>query len=157
MTVQGGCLDILIEGDHSKLRRVWGEVFPHLPGPKTDEEAEIVLHHSRTQTARVPFKLRAWSHKWLVERELPSALPDELKPKAERLYPVVAEAVFVGVGLNDMRGAMRPALDEIRDAMANAAGEAMADGHRDTAFIRGRMQEARTAAQTKLFGRTGAN
>lgn len=153
MSISDGCLEVLVEGDHAKLRRAWSEVFPHLPGPKSDEEAEVVLHHARTQSARVPFKLRAWSHRWLAERQLPSALPDELKPTAERLYPVVVEGVMVGVGLNSMQSALRPALMEIQGAMANAAGEAMADGVRDPAIIKGRMEEARMRCRRQLFGK----
>lgn len=155
MSFQAAARQVLIDGDHRRLRLGWAEIFPHLAGegPKTDEDAEIVLHYSRTVSHSIPFKLRAWSHRWLSERSLPSGLPDALKPRAERICPFVVEAVMVGVGLAAMKSPLAPAFVEVRDAMANAAGEAMADGVKDPQSIRRRMEEARVAKRCELFGK----
>lgn len=152
---QLACDQIARDGDHRRLRRAWPELFPHLPGPKTDDEAEIVLHHTRTQNPRIEFKLRAWSHRWLIERDLPSGLPDELKPKAERLYPVVVSAVFVSANSNSP--ALRPLAKLVQNAMSDAVLEAEADGRLlDAPFVRARIQDARKKTFKQLLGTTGA-
>jgi len=148
------CDQVLRDGDHRRLRKGWSELFPHLPGPQSDEDAEIVLHHARTQNPRIEFKLRAWSHRWLAERDIPSGLPDELKPKAERLYPVVVSAVFVSANSNSP--ALRPVAKMVQDAMSDAVLEAEADGKLlDTPFVRTRIQEARAKTFKQLLGTTG--
>ncbi len=67
-------------------------------------------------------------------------MPDELKPKAERIYPRIVEAV--GVSVKAMGGNI-PLAKAIERAMSDAAAEAYADGNRNPAFIKQRMQEAR--------------
>lgn len=142
---------ILREGDFRALRKHWSDVFPHLPGPTSDSDAEIVLHHARTQANAIPFKLRAYSHRWLSERELPSGLPDELKPRAERIYPTVAEAVMISVGAKSEL--MKPAVPIVRGAMEDAVNQALADGKMgDPVFVRARIQEARQQTIRELFG-----
>jgi hypothetical protein len=85
--------------------------------------------------------MRAYSHSWLCERGLPSALPDHLKPKADRLYPRVVEAV--GVSVKDLSGRRREYARRLEMAMADAVAEAYADGRREPEFVKARMQEAR--------------
>lgn len=109
------------------------------------------MHRARTEAESVSLKARAYSHRWLVERNLPSGLPDELKPKAERLYPVPAQAV--GISVNFRSEWMRPAAVKVRGAMETAVGEAFADGRRDTAFVSARMAEAKDKTIKALFGR----
>jgi hypothetical protein len=151
---QAACDQVLRDGDHWRLLKGWPELFPHLPGPKNDDEAEIVLHHARTQNPRIDFKLRAWSHRWLVDHSLPSGLPDELKPKAERLYPVVVSAVFVSANSNSP--ALKPVAKLVQDAMSEAVLEADADGKLlDTPFVRARIQDARAKTLKQLLGSTG--
>jgi hypothetical protein len=84
-----------MEADVSGIRALWRHLSPHLPLPPTDADCLRAIHMARTQANTIPFKMRAYSHTWLMERNLPSALPDKLKPKAERLYPPKAEAVGV--------------------------------------------------------------
>jgi hypothetical protein len=64
---------------------------------ESDAEALVTLHHARTQAESIALKLRAWSHRWLLEHGYPSGLPDHLKPSAERIYPRVVEGVGISV------------------------------------------------------------
>lgn len=126
--------------DVARLRRLWGEVCPHLPLPTTDEAMLVALHIARTQAASIKFSLRAYSHRWLTERALPSGLPDWLKPRAERMYPVIADAVGISVNTSPRR---RELGNAVRTAMSDAVMEAYADGRRDPTFVKDRMMEAR--------------
>lgn len=151
MRLSSSARQILIEGNFRLLLRVSGRVFPHLPAPENEEQAEVIMHHARTLTPVVPFRLRAWSHKWLIERDLPSGLPDELRPKAEQIHPVIIEAVGLAVGSSS--AIARPAAIIIRGAMEDAVQEAFADGRTDPAFLRGRIEEARRKSTKQLFGK----
>lgn len=137
------------ELDAATARRLWAETRPHLPPIKTDADALVMLHHARTQAESMPLKLRAYSHRWLLDRELPSGLPDPLKPRAERLYPRNVEAVGISVNGSPL---IRPALVEIRTAMEHAVEDAFAERRTDPAFVSARMQEARRKTARKLFG-----
>lgn len=140
----------LIEGDWRALV----SLTPHLPAPPSDHAAEAALHHARTQARSVPMRLRAWSHRWLCERGYPSGLPDILRPRAERLYPTVVEAV--GISCNAVSPSMRPIVSEIRRSMEAVVLDVYADtkhrGHPDPALVRGRMREARERTVKKLLG-----
>ena len=83
------------------------------------------------------FRKRAYSHSWLRERFLPSQLPDELKPRAERMYPVVFGAVGISTKTRS------PLALAVRGAMEDVVLEAYADKRTQPAFLRGRMREAR--------------
>lgn len=131
----------LIDCDTAGIRRLWLHVSPHLPQPATDVDALISIHHARTSAKSVPFHLRAYSHRWLVDNGYPSGMPDELKPKAERIYPRVVSAVGIAVKATSLR--RRESALAIRDAMSYAVAEAYADGKTDSAFISQRMKEAR--------------
>lgn len=148
MSAQSVARRILEEGDHKAFRRHWPDLFPHLAdkAPKSDADAEFSLHYARTITAGLKLDLRAWSHRWLCERNYPSGLPDDLKPSAERLYPRVAAAVGITVG-------DKPYSPLIRQAMENAVLEAEADGRlEDSDFVRGRIQAERRRTIRELFG-----
>ena len=127
--------------------RLWPAVFPHSPLPSGREEILLVLHFARTKTEALAltesldFRLRAYSHSWLCERGFPSALPDHLRPRADRLYPRIVEAV--GISVKDLSGRRQEYARRLEMAMANAVAEAYADGRRDPEFVRLRMQEAR--------------
>lgn len=136
------------EIDASRARRLWAEVSPGMPQPKDDAQAEAMLHHARTQSP-VAFKLRAYSHRWLLDRGLPSGLPDEMRPRADRLYPVKAEAV--GISING-GGIFAPIIPYVREAMEGAVLECFADGHKETEIVRPRMFEARSKAVKHLLG-----
>lgn len=151
MSVKSVAHRILAEGDFRELRRRHSEIFPHWPGPKTDDEAEETLHLARTKLSTLPLKLRAYSHRWLTERGLPSSLPDELKPRAEQICPRIVEAVGIAIGsTNDL---IKPALPIIQKAMSDAVEHAYAEGRTDPAFIRARIQEEKNKAMLSLFGR----
>jgi hypothetical protein len=141
-------------GDIKRVRKASAIVFSHLPQPTSDTEAEASMHLARTQMDVIPLEARAWSHCWLTERDLPSQLPDELKPSAERMYPRVVEAVLVAATART--DFMKPAAKIIQAAMSDAVEDCYADGKRDPAFVRARMQEARGRTIKSLFGNLGA-
>lgn len=143
--------NLLEAGDVDGCRAWFAANARHLPQAMTRDEAEIVMHRSRTEAASVSFKARAWSHRWLTERDIPSGLPDELKPPAERLYP--QRAVAVGISVNFRSPWMRGAEAEVRGAMEGAVLEADAGGRiEDAAFVSARMAEAKARAMRALFG-----
>lgn len=142
------CLE---DGDLDGLRGIWAEAAPHLPQGMSDAQAEIVMHRARTEAASITLRARAYSHRWLCERNLPSGLPDDLKPKAERMYPRLVDAV--GISVKARSPDFRPAALMIQTAMSDAVEEAYADGRgADIPFVRKRMREARARTLNKLFG-----
>lgn len=143
---------LLETGDVDGLLSAWASWFPNMPRPANRGQAEIVMHHARTQTESLSLATRAYSHAWLVERDLPSGLPDRLKPSAERLYPRAAPTV--GISLNARpTSIIAPALGEIRHAMELAVLDAEADGRLlDSAFVTKRMAEAKAKTTRALFG-----
>ncbi len=142
--------NLLEAGDVDGLRAHWADHAPKMPQPETAEQAEIVMHRARTEAASISLRARAYSHAWLCERSLPSGLPDDLKPKAERMFPIIVEAV--GISVNTMNPLMRPAMLEVRGAMEDAVNDAYADGRKDPAFVTARMTEARDRTMRALFG-----
>lgn len=138
----------LEDGDVVLLRRAWGELAPHLPQPISDRDAEIVMHHARTQAISIAFAKRAYSHCWLTERCLPSGLPDDLKPKAERMCPRVVSAVGVAARSN-----IEGLAQLLQKAMTDAVSECYADGKIAPAFVKARIHGARQRALKSLLGR----
>lgn len=142
-------------GDLPGLRAIWAVAAPHLPQDLSETDAEIVMHHARTSTRTVSLKARAYSHRWLLERNLPSALPDRLKPRAEQLYP--RSVTGVGISINARNPLLKPATVLIRTAMEGAVEEVYADGKGDDVpLVKERMAVAREVETRKLFGRWGA-
>lgn len=148
MSAQSEFIAALEAGDVALASKAAKILFPHLPQPA--EHAETTLHMARTQMAEISFKKRAYSHAWLTERGLPSQLPDELKPRAQRIYPVISEAVLVSANSNSPH--LKPAAKIVERAMSDAVEEAYADGKREPAFVRSRIQEARRKAWKQLTG-----
>lgn len=142
------CLE---EIDIAGVRRLWAHVSPHLPQPKTDHEALVTIHHARTQANSIRLRLRAWSHRWLLDNGYPSGLPDELKPSAERLYPKIVQGV--GISVNAKSALMKPITGLIRKSMEDAVSDAFADGNIDPVFVSARMKEAREKEVKRLLGR----
>lgn len=138
-------------GDVRLVKRMWAAFMPHLPQP---EDAEAAMHMARTVSETVSFKARAWSHRWLSERSLPSQLPDRLKPSAERLYPRVVEGV--GISVNTRSPYLKPAMIEVRKAMEDVVNDCYANGDTAPAIVRPRMLEAREKTMRSLFGPTRA-
>lgn len=147
--------NLLEAGDVDGCRRYWAEVAPLMPQPGTWHEAEITMHLARTSAESVKFRFRAYSHAWLVERALPSALPDHLKADAAQVCPVRKVAVGIAVGFT--KGWMQPAADEVRGAMEQAVLEAEADGRlEDAVYVSGRIAAAKHKAMQTLFGAQAA-
>ncbi len=117
--------------------------MPAYPAPKTDAEAEVTMHVTRTDSAWLAFSKRAYSHAWLTERGYPSKLPDHLRPAAERVYPRVVDAVGLSVRAGSPDRA--PLAQAIQGAMEIAVHEMYADGVRDPVRVREHMQAARRA------------
>lgn len=129
----------LIDLDIDGVGKLWQHVYPNLPQPGNRGEVLSLLHLARTAANSVPGNLRFYSHRWATDRNLPSQLPDHLRPKAERMYPQAAEAV--GISANSKYPVVQEA---IHDAMQYAVLETYADGHQSEAHIvRARMMEAR--------------
>lgn len=141
---------VLEAGDVKRVRAAWGQIAPHLPQPKTNREAEMMLHYARTEAQSISFPKRAYSHQWLTERNLPSALPDHLKPKAHRMYPVVVRAV--GIACKTSNPLFKPAALLIRGVMERAVLECYADRKTDPVFVKSRMLAARARETQRLFG-----
>lgn len=141
---------LLETGDVDGLREAWRQVAPHLPQPETREAAEIAMHRARTESATVSFRARAYSHAWLIERKLPSGLPDALKPAAEQLHPRIVTGV--GIMIKSASPMMRPAALEVQKAMSDAVANAYAEGNEEPVFVRARMAEARERTYKALFG-----
>jgi|SRR5215467_1161741 len=131
----------LIEFDVVGICDLWFKVSPHLPQPKNNEEALVTIHYARTAAGTIPVRLRCYSHSWLAERSLPSALPDWLKPKAARLYPHEVKAV--GIAVKAMSETSVSRARAIEKAMSNAVLECYADGVHDPDVIKARMDAAR--------------
>lgn len=139
--------------DVPRMRTLWAHVSPHLPVPARDSDVIVAIHIARTQSNSVAFTLRAYSHRWLVERGYPSMLPDGLKPRAERVYPQIVEAVGIAVKASSLL--VKPVAAAVQKAMGDAVEDAFADGRKDPVFVRARMQEARETTMRKLLGLVG--
>lgn len=126
------------DGDVETARTIMAQAMPHLPQPQSKEHAAATLHYARTQIAAMPFAKRAYSHAWLTERGLPSALPDHLRPGAERMYPRVVDAV--GIAVKSSRPDFGLAL---RNAMNDAVMNCYADNETEPKFVSARILEAR--------------
>lgn len=129
-------------GDVNGLWDLWSQAMPHLPQPHTFIEAETSMHIARTASRAVTFWKRAYSHAWLVERQLPSQLPDHLRPRAERLYPRIVEGV--GIAVKALSQSRKPLAEALATAMRGAVMECYADGRTEPEFVRARMREAST-------------
>lgn len=147
MDYSGEMLRYLEDADVAGMRVLWSKVGSGYP--QHDAAGTLIaIHMARTACEALRFNYRGYSHKWLVERGLPSQLPDVLKPKAERLYPVTKPCVGIAVGSK-----WPEVKREITKAMSDAVEQAAADGRlTDDEYVRGRMTAARVIAKRKLFG-----
>jgi hypothetical protein len=130
------CLE---ECDVMGMRALWAHVAPGMPQPEDDSEARMSIHYARSSADWMQFKLRAYSHAWLTERGFPSGLPDELRPKAQRIYPVVVHGVGIAVGAPAHRRELARGLER---AMSDAVMDCYADRKTEPEFVSGRMREA---------------
>ena len=143
------CLE---EMDVDGIRSLWHLVAPDAPQPETDFEAMVTLHMARTQMKIMTKRQRYYSHRWLLDHDQMSLLPDEERPSAERMYPQIKRSV--GISLGSQSSMMEPALPVIRGEMEKAVLEVYADGRKDDIpFLKERMRLAREGAVKKLFGK----
>lgn len=144
-------LQVLADLDVDTFRSLWSEVFPHLPPVKDDTEALVAIHLARTASDRTATEKRLYSHDWLIERGLPSQLPNELKRSSERVIPRTVTAVGLAVKARNPENAGAALI--IRGEMERAVLEAEADGRlNDDDHVRQRVQEARRKIRKQLFG-----
>lgn len=135
----------LVDLDVTGIRALWSKVSPHLPQPKDDGEALAALHAARTAADSVPLRLRAYSHRWLTERALPSQLPDRLKPSAEQICPRTVTSVGIAVG-----SSIPVVRDSIRGAMEYAVQDCYANGDTAPEIVKPQMMEARRKERKAL-------
>ena len=143
-------IQLLEAGDVEGCRKAWHHAQPRMPQPETAEEAEMVMHLTRSGTSAVSFAARAYSHAWLTERGLPSQLPDDLKPKAEQMHPRVVE--MIGVAVMSSSDAMKPVAKEVEKAMVDAVAICQHDGVKDPELVQAVMQDAKDRTLKKLLG-----
>ena len=140
----------LLDCDVVQARRLWAHIAPSLPQPKTDAEALIVIHMARTQAEFVPLRQRAYSHSWLIDHNLPSQLPDALKPLAQRLYPRIVDAVGISLNFRDL---LKPIKPTVLKAMENEVMDLWASNKKEGSLVRRRLREVRDTTVNKLMGK----
>lgn len=133
----------LADGDYRRVQSLWATVYPNMPGPTDEAEAEIVMHIARTHAESLPLAARLYSHAWVRERGFTSHLPQELRPKGERAVPIVVPAVGVSVGTLSRDPGRRERAKELERVMAKAGGDMIAAGITDPARVSAHMWQAR--------------
>lgn len=142
----------LVELDVDTMRRLASEVFIGMPVAKDDREVLTTMHVARTSMASLPFKLRAYSHAWLKERNLPSQLHPTLWPKAERMFPQVVEGV--GIAVQAFSSIGRAIAPIIEGAMSDAVMDIYADNlHPNAKKVKKRIIEVREKTVVQMIGR----
>lgn len=141
-------LQCIREIDHELAMKLWKHIRPSDVQPENDLQAIIMLHYARTKIHSMPQDLRLYSHCFLRDYGIPSALADHLKPKAERLYPVGGRAV--GVSSTKVGGEKTVFNRAVQKVMVDAVLETYADGHEnDPLIVKARMLEKRTEFKRK--------
>lgn len=140
----------LSECDVTAIRKLWRHIYPNLHQPSSDSETLATIHLARTQSVWLDIKSRAYSHNWLLDHGLPSALPDDLKPKAEQICPRIVEGV--GIAVKTLSSHLKPAAKLIQQTMSDVVLDAYAEKLTDPTVIKKRMMEARKITITRLFG-----
>lgn len=110
-----------------------------------------MMHSARTQTSSITNSARRYSHAWLIERGLPSSLPEELKPRAQQVEQKIASAV--GVAVLCQTPEMEPVARQVEKAMSDAVADCYANGDTEPAIVQARMAEARSRTIARLLGR----
>lgn len=151
MNIAGEMQHCMVSLDVTRAREIWKLVSPHLPPITSDAEMLATLHLARTQSPIVADRLRFYSHCWLLDHGHPSALPDNLRPAAERMYPRTVTSV--GISVNARSDLTRLIVPYVRGAMEDAVMEIYADGKsEDVDLLKRRMLEARRSTIHKLLG-----
>jgi len=130
------------EIDVKRAMGIWKSERPNAAQPENEYQATMMLHYARARMPSMPEQLRFYSHSWLINNGFPSELPDELKPKAQRMYPILAGAVGVSSGsLGGRKSAFNYAIDKV---MSDAVLETHADGYKlDSPIVKHRILEMR--------------
>lgn len=133
--------------DVAAARQLWHLIAPKAPAPKTDYDALCVIHYARTISLTVNLRLKAYSHHWLIDHGLPSGLPEELRNKADRLYPQISDSVGV---------ACKSSFPEVANAVQSAMNSAVIDcydeGRREPDYVKPLMTERRMRVKKALHG-----
>jgi len=146
MKVQEEFRRCLMDVDIRGIVRVWKFTHPHLPEISSDWEALVIIHLARTESTTVPPPLRQYSHCWLTDRNLPSKLPDDLKPNADQAgSPRIVDSVGISVNSPEVE-----VVEKISKAMQYAVLEAYGNNERNPHFIKQRMLEARIKERRAL-------
>jgi hypothetical protein len=140
----------LMELDVPGIRAAWATLAPHLPQGASDAETLVAMHRARTGAESIPLNMRAYSHRWLLERGYPSGLPDRLRPRVDQTQPVIVDGV--GVAVKAASALTVPIVGHVREAMSSAVEDCYANGDKAPALVRLRMHEARTKAVRQLLG-----
>lgn len=140
----------LIDRDVASFRRLWRHTHPQLEQPGSDHDALVMIHVARTQAESVPLKARAYSHRWLLDHDLPSTLPDVLRPRAERMYPKRVQSV--GVGVIASSPFMVPIAAMMQADQVDAVRDAYANGDTDPVLVKRLIKEAGENTLKKLLG-----
>jgi hypothetical protein len=131
----------LIDCDVAQMRKLDNHLMPHL-SHQDDAEVLVAIHMARTLVNFIPIKLRAYSHRWLLDQNYPSGLPDQLKPLAERSYPRVVACV--GIASQSGPGRKTRFNRAVEKIMSDAVLETYADGHENEPdVVKARMLEKR--------------
>ena len=133
----------LVAGDVARCREIWAVVGKHLPQPKNLGEAKVIMHRARTEAKNISLSKRVFSHDWLTERNYPSGLPDELKPKRDQVVPRLVSAVGVSINTYSKLIDRKEECKELQSVMAQAAGEMIDAGIFDKARTQKRMWDAK--------------
>jgi hypothetical protein len=139
----------LVDCDVAQMRKLDQHLMPHLR-EMSDGEVLITIHITRTFSDFIPFRLRAYSHRWLQDHGYPSKLPDHLKPRAERIYPQIVDGV--GIAVKAGSDLFKPVVGIIRGAMSDAVLECYADNRKEPEFVKARMKDAKDKTIRKLLG-----
>jgi hypothetical protein len=119
----------LIELDVKGIRRLWQHVSPHLPQPKSDDEALHTLHLARTKVPNLPSHLREYSAAWLKEREgkvawgvgvsviAPARRAQRALEVREAMNEAVRDSIKAGVCLETEADEVRNRMAKARDAV----------------------------------------
>jgi hypothetical protein len=145
-------LECLRELDVKGIRQLWHLIAPNMPQPDNDHDALCTMHYARTTMKVLPARARFYSHRFLLDHNLPSGLPIDERPKAERMFPQVASSVGIAVGTKS--DLFKPIVPIVRSAMENAVLEIYDDKKQDDiVLLKSRMSEARKTVVRKLLGR----
>ena len=142
---------ILNDLDIPRMRTYASEAEPHMPSLGSDFAVEARMHYARTLTQTIVPRKRFYSHRWLFDHDLPSGLPDRLKPAADRMYPRIVEGVAICCASASSEVAL-----SIRSAMERVVLESFADDERDPGVVRLRMMDARDRERRGLGLRPAA-